>query len=201
MSAITHHFAVHRIAWSRVGLAALLLFVLFVPPPKALSGWPAELSELLGYALLVAAALWRIWCLVFIGGTKNGELAMQGPYSVVRNPLYVGNFLGALGFGFAVEQPLLAALLGLLFCALYPAVIVREEARLAREFGERYLAYCTAVPRWVPDWTLYREPPTIVAYPPHIRRGILDAMWFLWAYAIWEFIEELHKLQLLPTIF
>jgi hypothetical protein len=26
-------------------------------------------------------------------------------------------------------------------------------------------------------------------------------MWFLWAFALWEFIEELHSLKLLPTLF
>lgn len=201
MSALAQHFAAHRIGWSRVGIAVLLLFVLLSAPPKILSGWGAELSELLGYALLVVAALWRIWCLVFIGGTKNGQLAATGPYSVVRNPLYLGSFLGWVGFGFAVEQPWLGALIALIFCALYPAVVTKEETRLAAEFGERYRAYASAVPRWVPDWSLYREPETVVASPRHIRKGILDAMWFLWAFAFWEFVEQLHTRQLLPTLF
>jgi len=201
MRTLAEHFADHRIGWSRAGLVALLLFILAGTPPKLFTALVSELIELLGYALLVAAALWRIWCLVFIGGTKNGELAASGPYSVVRNPLYVGSFLGAVGFGLAVEQPLLAILLALLFCALYPVVVAREEARLEREFGEHYRAYCAAVPRWIPDWALYREPANVTASPQHIRRGILDAMWFLWAYAIWEFIEQLHELQLLPTLF
>jgi len=198
---IAGHFASHRIAWSRAIVAGALLFVLLGSPPKVLLGWPAELSELLGYALLVAATLWRIWCLVFIGGTKDGELATSGPYSVVRNPLYAGNFLGATGFGFAVEQPYLALALALLFFALYPRVVAKEEARLTEKFGEHYRSYCTRVPRWVPDWSLYKEPEIVFASPRHIRRGILDAMWFLWAFALWEFIETMHDTGLLPTFF
>jgi protein-S-isoprenylcysteine O-methyltransferase Ste14 len=201
MNAIAEHFADHRIGWSRAGLVILLLLVLFGSPPKVLLGWLAELSELLGYALLVAAALWRIWCLVFIGGSKNGQLAATGPYSVVRNPLYVGNFLGAVGFGFAVEQPHLGMLIALLFCVLYPRVVAKEEEKLAAQFGEQYRFYLNTVPRWLPDWSLYREPETVLASPRHIRKGILDAMWFLWAFAIWEFIEQLHSQQLLPTLF
>ena len=42
---------------------------------------------MLGYGLLVDSGLWRIWCQLFIAGSKNGELAGQGPNSVVRNPL------------------------------------------------------------------------------------------------------------------
>lgn len=195
---IAGHFATHRIAWSRAIVAAALLLVLLGSPPRVLLGWPAELSEFLGYALLVAATLWRIWCLVFIGGTKDGELATSGPYSVVRNPLYVGNFLGALGLGFAVELPYLAALLALVFAALYPTVVRNEEARLAARFGERYRRYCATVPRWVPDWSLYREPETVLASPRHVRKGMLDAMWFLWAFAAWEMIEKLRDAGFLP---
>jgi protein-S-isoprenylcysteine O-methyltransferase Ste14 len=195
------HFANHRIAWSRALIVAVLLLVLFTAPPAVDSGWIVELLEMLGFALLAAATLWRIWCHLFIAGTKNGELAMNGPYSVVRNPLYLGNLLGVIGFGFAVEQPLLAAFLGLVFGLFYPAVVAKEETQLVRIFGDRYAAYCAAVPRWVPDWSLYREPAAVTVSPRRMRGAILDAMWFLWAFALWEFIEELHKANLLPTLF
>jgi predicted ATPase len=57
------------------------------------------------------------------------------------------------------------------------------------------------VPRWLPDWSLYREPELVTVSPRHVRKAILDAMWFLWAFGLWEFVEELHKLHLLPTFF
>ena len=195
------HFATHRIAWSRALIVGLLVFTLFKAPPADDAGWIAELSEMLGFALLVSATLWRIWCHLFIAGTKNGELASTGPYSVVRNPLYLGNLLGIIGFGFAVEQPMLALFLGLVFALFYPSVVAREERDLARIFGERYAAYCAAVPRWMPAWSQYREPAAISVAPRKRRGAILDAMWFLWAFALWEFVEELHKLQLVPTLF
>jgi protein-S-isoprenylcysteine O-methyltransferase Ste14 len=198
---LAQHFASHRIAWSRLLIVGLMLFVLFTSPPTLTPVWLVELSEMLGFALLAFACLWRIWCALFIAGTKNGELAVGGPYSMVRNPLYVGTFLGALGFGFAVEQPLLAAALGLAFALFYPAVVAQEERRLTVLFGERYLDYCARVPRWLPDWSLHREPAAVTVSPRRMRGAILDAMWFLWAFALWEFIEELHKLQLLPTLF
>lgn len=194
------HFAAHRIAWSRALIAGLLLFVIFKAPPEG-SNWEVQLSEMLGFALLAAATLWRIWCHLFIAGTKNGELSTAGPYSVVRNPLYIGNLLGIVGFGFAVEQPVLALLLGLVFGLFYPSVVAREERDLLRIFGERYAVYRAAVPRWLPDWSLYQEPAALSVSPRRVRQAILDAMWFLWAFALWEFIEELHSLKLLPAVF
>jgi protein-S-isoprenylcysteine O-methyltransferase Ste14 len=195
------HFATHRIAWSRVLVVGLIVYALFSSPTTLHPAWLAELSEMLGFFLLAAATLWRIWCALFIAGSKNGELSTAGPYSVVRNPLYLGNLAGVVGFGFAVEQPLLALLLGLVFALSYPSVVAREEAKLASLFGERYAAYRRSVPRWVPDWSLYQEPAAVAVSPRKVRGAMLDAMWFLWAFALWEFIEELHSLKLLPTLF
>ena len=194
------HFATHRIAWSRALVIGLLVFVVLKSPPAG-AHWVAKLSEMLGFALLAAATLGRIWCHLFIAGTKNGELSTAGPYSVVRNPLYLGNLLGIVGFGFAVEQPMLALLLGLIFGLFYPSVVAREEKDLLRIFGERYAAYCAVVPRWIPDWSQYQEPAALSVSPRCVRQAILDAMWFLWAFALWEFIEELHSLKLLPAMF
>jgi protein-S-isoprenylcysteine O-methyltransferase Ste14 len=184
-------------------MGATLIVVLFKAPVSLpwLPGWMDELSEMLGYALLVTATLWRIWCALFIAGTKNGELASEGPYSVVRNPLYIGNFLGVVGFGFAVEQPLLGIALGLVFALGYPAVVAQEEGNLGRIFGERYREYRARVPRWIPDWSLYREPELITISLKHVRKAILDAQWFLWAFGVAEFIEELRSLKILPTLF
>jgi protein-S-isoprenylcysteine O-methyltransferase Ste14 len=195
------HFASHRIAWSRAVILALLVLVVFGSPPMSIPAWVGELSEMLGFALLAAATLWRIWCALFIAGNKNGELATSGPYSTVRNPLYLGNFAGAVGFGFAVEQPYLVLALAGAFALFYPAVVAQEEARLGQIFGERYREYCARVPRWIPDWSLYREPAAVTVSPRHMRGAIFDAMWFLWAFALWEFIEGLHSLKLLPTLF
>lgn len=195
------HFTNHRIAWSRGVVVLLLLFVIFGSPAKGPHGFAGELGELLGFALLVVAALWRIWGALFIAGSKNAELATSGPYSIVRNPLYIGNFLGAVGFGFAVHAPVLALLLALAFALFYPSVVANEERRLAARFGERYSQYRARVPRWWPDWSLYEEAAAVTVSPRSVRAAMFDAMWFLWAFALWEFVEDLHALNLLPTIF
>ena len=50
-----------------------------------------------------------------MSGTKNETVRTAGPYFVVRNPLHRFNFLGALGLGLIVENPLLSLLLAGLF--------------------------------------------------------------------------------------
>jgi hypothetical protein len=65
-----------------------------------------------------------------------------------------------------------------------------EEARLARTFGAAYREYCAATPRWIPRWSAYREPENWLMSPRRFRKGLLNAMWFLWAFMIWEIVEE-----------
>lgn len=198
---ISRHFAGHRILWSRAILAAALVYVLFAAPPDFLQGWAGETLRLAGYVLMVAGSLWRVWCLTFIGGTKDGVLTTSGPYSVVRNPLYVGSFLGVIGFGLAVRLPLLPLVLLLMFAALYPAVIASEEKRLEELFGDTYTRYRAVTPCWIPRWTLYTEPDSVVVSPRKVRQGILDAMWYLWAYAFVQLLDLLHQHGVLPVLF
>ena len=188
-------FSGHRIAWSRAVVIFALAFALMVPAPSAIPSIVIDALELVGFGLLIVAALGRIWCLSYIAGMKNDILVTEGPYSVVRNPLYVLNFLGAVGFGFAIESPVLAALLAVGFAVFYPAVVGREEDVLTRAFGEPYARYCAATPRWLPRWSSYREPDSWVINPRRFRAGLLDAQWFLWAFMLWEFFEESGVLQ------
>jgi len=150
----------------------------------------------MGLVLLTAAAFGRIWCLVFIAGKKNDILVTDGPYSITRNPLYVFSFLGAIGFGLAVENPLLAGLLAVLFGIYYPYVVRKEEGLLASVFGATFQEYAARTPRWFPNLSLYKEPTTITVSPVKIREGILDAMWFIWASFFWEILEEFHIMEM-----
>jgi len=193
-------FSSHRIAWSRAAVSLALAYALFVPAPALISrGW-LDVSELLGFGLLIVAALGRVWCLSYISGVKNDVLVAEGPYSVVRNPLYVFSFIGAVGFGFAVENPVLAALLAVAFAVFYPSVIRREEEVLTQAFGERFARYCDATPRWFPRWSNYHEPESWNINPLRFRAGLLDAMWFLWAFLIWDILEKSGALQWIRSL-
>ena len=198
--AVLLHFAQNRIRWSRVILVLTLLVVVFNGPSRYLEHWVLDTIELVGYALLVAATLLRIWCLIFIGGSKDGELASQGPYSVVRNPLYIGSLFGIVGMGLAVGIPLLAAALAVVFGMLYPAVVKQEERRLLEIFGEPYRRYYERVPRWIPRWSQYCAPEIIVVSTPKVQQGILDGMWYLWAFAFTELLDILRH-HVLPHFF
>ena len=81
------------------------------------------------------------------------RLSTGGPYSFVRNPIYVGSMV--LGLGMA---GLLASWIALIpylavFAVFYFAVIPAEEQFLRKTFGRQYEEYCQNVPRMRPRVT------------------------------------------------
>lgn len=122
-------------------------------------GKPAGRSIAAGVSIAIAGELLRCWAVGYTGTTTRAdrvtapELVTAGPYAHVRNPLYVGNFMTAVGFTLAftgglpgTKRALLAALgLGSML-AVYATIVPHEEAFLARTFGDDYADYQVRVP-------------------------------------------------------
>ncbi len=180
----------HRIFWTRVFALGVFAYIIFVPAPQLLPNWVDDIIELVGLILLGTAAFGRVWCLVYVAGKKDNVLVRQGPYSVVRNPLYVFSFIGVVGLGLAVENPLLSVVLAIAFVLYYRHVVPREEESLKQEFGEAYADYLRTTPRWIPRMALYDEPRTLESVNVRaVRQGILQASWFVLGFVIVELIE------------
>ncbi|HEY8320673.1 MAG TPA: isoprenylcysteine carboxylmethyltransferase family protein [Candidatus Baltobacteraceae bacterium] len=127
-------------------------------------GKPSALGVTVGLPLALAGELVRCWAVGYSGVTTRGdrviapELVTAGPYAYVRNPLYVGNFITALGFaiaftgknGAAAKVGLMAASLGTM-AAVYATIIPHEEQFLRSQFGEAFDEYRAAVPPLVPQ--------------------------------------------------
>lgn len=190
-----------RMFWSRFLGLVLLTYVLVTEPPELLDTLLLDACELIGFAMLTLAALGRMWSLVFLAGKKDDVLVTDGPYSAMRNPLYTFSFIGSVGFGLAVENPILALILGLVFVAYYSFVIRREERLLLGVFGQPYADYCASTPRWIPNPRLYREPSTVKITTCKLRHGMVDAMWFIWAYFLWQTLETLREAGYLQPLF
>jgi protein-S-isoprenylcysteine O-methyltransferase Ste14 len=80
---------------------------------------------------------------------KNAELAVTGPYSYTRNPLYLGSMLMAFGFAAASRSLLITLLLAFLFLLIYVPTIWSEEQFLRSTFPA-FDAYAQRVPRLLP---------------------------------------------------
>ena len=105
--------------------------------------------------LVVLGQVWRCWAAGCIGlyrgeNVKANKLAVTGPYALMRNPLYFGNYV--IGLGWSV----IAGVWGVVvftvcFFVLYVMVIIpHEESFLREKFGSGYVYYCARVKRFFP---------------------------------------------------
>jgi protein-S-isoprenylcysteine O-methyltransferase Ste14 len=77
------------------------------------------------------------------------HLVQNGPYSMSRNPIYLGNTLFMIGIGLA------AGMLWFIVFAVVAAFLTQklaieyEEPHLEQRFGKKYRDYCKRVRRWL----------------------------------------------------
>ncbi|NND69319.1 MAG: isoprenylcysteine carboxylmethyltransferase family protein [Halioglobus sp.] len=104
-----------------------------------------------GATLLVCGLVIRLWAALYIVHNRNRHLVSSGPYSIVRNPLYVGNFVAIFG-ALVAAGSFLAILIGMLGMAfVYYFTIRYEDARLAIHFEDEFNEFRARVPRVIPS--------------------------------------------------
>lgn len=78
------------------------------------------------------------------------ELNTTGIYSVVRNPLYVGNFVALLGVVLWVKVWWLVILFVLAYALYIERVVAAEESFLSAKFGPVYQEWADRTPAFLP---------------------------------------------------
>jgi len=188
----------------RIALALLVVIIfialLFVQSSVTTSGRFHEYLEDLGICLIFIAILGRSWCTLYIGGRKSAEIVNTGPYSVTRNPLYVFSTIGAAGVGAMVGSVTVAVLFAVLTWASFHYVTLVEEDYLKRNFGKPYEDYLARVPRFFPNFRLFREAELLTVKPRTLYRTFGDGLVFLLAYPFFEAVEYLQTSGVLPVL-
>ena len=132
-------------------LPLLLLMVLFINPTTT--------SVLAGLAVAVCGEAIRLWAVSYAGsetrvtsGVGGTYLVTQGPYAIVRNPLYWGNILIYLGMGIMSNAlfPYLQIFAVLYFLFQYYCIILSEEDFLRSKFKDVFEKYFNNVGRFIP---------------------------------------------------
>ena len=88
---------------------------------------------------------------------KNEILTVRGPYSLIRNPMYLGRFLVIFGGILLLSNIYIILAYIILFYFYMINRVKREENRLRGIFGEPYLDYCREVNRFVPKFKIYAQ--------------------------------------------
>jgi protein-S-isoprenylcysteine O-methyltransferase Ste14 len=157
---------IRKLSWKLLAVYALVIALVFVadPSPDKWKRW----NFWTGVAFCMASIWIRMWAAGHL--VKNKVLTVTGPYAYVKNPLYIGTFLGMVGFAFVAMgrrsdpwylRHLNWMALGLgvvVFVAYYvPYKKKREGDRLHDIFGEPWDHYDRAVPDYFPKLTRYER--------------------------------------------
>ncbi len=92
------------------------------------------------------------------GGQLAGSLNTSGFYSVVRHPLYLGNYLMWLGVALFARAWWAPVIVSLVFWLYYERIMFAEEEYLRRKFGPLYTAWAAITPAFLPRPALWRAP-------------------------------------------
>jgi protein-S-isoprenylcysteine O-methyltransferase Ste14 len=125
---------------------------------------------------------------------KASELNTTGVYSVVRNPLYLGNSLIFLAISLLSQSWAIVSLNMLLFAAIYVPVVLDEEHFLLDKFGDQYRAYADRVPCFIPAPRLWRRPKQAWSWRMVLRREHDTLLAVIIAF---QLIELMHDQALL----
>jgi protein-S-isoprenylcysteine O-methyltransferase Ste14 len=133
---------------SRLPLAVVVVacIVWFMDPRWLLPGFLVSIS---GQAI-------QLWC--FASLDKRRALACNGPYAMVRNPMYLGRYFIILGAVLLLGRWWPAAIFTVVYYFYMVNRVKREEAYLRGVLGAPYAAYMQAVRRFVPSAPLPGNP-------------------------------------------
>lgn len=89
---------------------------------------------------------------------EAAQLNTAGMYSIVRHPIYLGNFITWTGIILFPHSAALAVFCVIAFFLLYERIIYSEEAFLAEKFGDAFTDWAQKTPMILPRFKLWRKP-------------------------------------------
>lgn len=140
LSHLIRELRYHEVSRQALGVILILVYALTARPVAPLVA--------AGGVLVLVGTVVRFYASGFI--LKNRELARNGPYAVVRHPLYTGNVIVVAGFVLcnATWWALPAAVA--FFWFYYPPAIEYEDRKLERIFGAEWRDWSKDVPALMP---------------------------------------------------
>ena len=161
---------------------------------RAFEGMAGLAAQSIGFALVVAGTLHRMWCSVFIAGRKDVEVVQDGPYARCRHPLYLGSLVAGLGLALSTRSLVLALALPAVLAGLLVQAIRREERFLAQRHGAAWADYAARVPALWPSRRGTDGPQRREVDLAIYRKAFLDAATVL---GLWLLIVAVDTLRTL----
>ena len=120
------------------------------------------------------------------------SLNTTGMYSIVRNPLYLGNFFMVLSIALYLHLWWVLVIYVLAFMLYYERIIFAEEMFLRHCFGEEYMAWACGTPAFFPKISRWQKPALPFSFRALIRREYQGSFGLIMALFATDEMTELH---------
>jgi protein-S-isoprenylcysteine O-methyltransferase Ste14 len=114
-----------------------------------------KILDILGVGFILTGFLFRVSARGYKeeNSLSGKALVMDGPYALMRNPMYFGTLLIGTGFIAVLLEWWALPLFLLIFILIYTPQVSKEEAVLTQRFGRVYTDYCKETPRYLPRFS------------------------------------------------
>jgi protein-S-isoprenylcysteine O-methyltransferase Ste14 len=169
------------------------------------SAWPAGsmISDSLvrvGVVLIACGIVGRTWAWAHLGRRRYSHFVADGPYSVVRHPLYTFSIVGAAGIGLQSGSFIVGVVVPLLVWVVLRRMAQLEESAMAARFGEPYRDYLARTPRLAPNLSLWNTPEGVWVDYQQTIKGFRHASLFVLAVPIFIGIDWAQRAGFLPIL-
>ncbi|MFH2218354.1 MAG: isoprenylcysteine carboxylmethyltransferase family protein [Pseudomonadota bacterium] len=137
------------------------------------------------------------------GTNTRGQVAellnTTGMYSIVRNPLYLGNFIIWFGIAMFFRLWWVSLIVTLIFWVYYERIIFAEEEYLREKFGESYLMWAQKTPAFIPNIRNWRRSEVTFSFRKALKNEYKSFFAMIVSYFILEILGDVfaeHKLEL-----
>lgn len=124
-------------------------------------------------------------------GQRAEALNTTGMYSIVRNPLYLGNFITLMGVVMSIKVWWLVLIVGMAFFIYMERIILTEEAFLHDKYGDEYDSWCARTPAIIPNLKTWKPPALPFSYKTVLKREYQGLLGMVSAFFITEIIADL----------
>ncbi|MEI7596942.1 MAG: isoprenylcysteine carboxylmethyltransferase family protein [Bacteroidota bacterium] len=185
------------------GQIPVILFIMAVPvifftDISKLVDWQIYTLNVFAVVLSVFGFLFRAYA---IGTTPKGtsgrntqnqvaeSLNTTGIYSIVRHPLYVGNYFMWIGIVMFTYNVYFVAIVSLLFWLYYERIMYAEERFLERKFGEKYMNWTETVPAFIPSFKIATKSAVHFSMKTILRREYAGVFATVFGFAFVDYLR------------